>query len=286
MCVTLLKSVYDLEDTVTFDQSNYNYGLVTITSNLFINGTYVLIKSFLYNNPWFKGDIIILYENNYSPLTEHNKNFLDYNISYSIKFKEVNYDNYSTLINQALALPNFKSRLCSSYYTLEILALINSYDKLLYIDSDSVIEGDLQPVFNLDSPIVATPAGGGQKDIRIKQAKKFNGAFILLNQSSYVDFYQLYKSAVGFEDLTQIDYSLADQPILNYLLWDYVYLIHKRFNLGKRIIKDKKLFTKNYINFEKPIKVIHFSGEKPWFNNKTENNYKRAEKIWHKHNDI
>ena len=72
-----------------------NIALVIIGDNNVIENNYcgVVIKSFLYNNSWFDGDIIFFEDNSFNKISEDNKKKLR-NLYHKIIFKYINFSKY------------------------------------------------------------------------------------------------------------------------------------------------------------------------------------------------
>lgn len=256
------------------DLNNKKLAIYTICNDSFTEGARVMVHSFLRNNPWFKGEIVVLYNNKYSGLLKSNMLKIEalYN---NITFKHVDESGYENLIN------DFKKngkrnknqlRLIPSLFTFEIFEEVKNYDTLVYLDSDMLITGDISETFNLPYEMVVTP-DAGIYDIS-SNYQTFNGGFMVLNNLSYKNQYR--NKLISFSRKMK-NMGLADQTIMNAFFKGPLYSLDSNYNCLKRCFPDSKF--KSYSN---NIKIIHYVGAKPWNENKMgiESTYKNLEKMW------
>lgn len=271
--INLLDKVNDLPS---------NIGLCTICDNNFVIGAMNMIYSFLKNNAWFNGNISIIYNVDYSPLSDDNMKMLT-SLYNKIVFINVNSKPYEQLIKKFIKSgkrhPNIL-RFIPSLFTFEIFEEVANYDTLLYLDADMTVINDLKELYLYDDEIIVTP-DTCVYDLT-KRADVFNGGFMVLKNSvknySYRD--KLIQHAINMNN-----FILADQTIMNdYFNVSKLKMIDSRYNCLKRCYNDK-----NFSNFDKNIAVIHYVGTKPWHDESVkigfESNYKKIESIWHKYNN-
>lgn len=251
-----------------------NICLCTICDDKFIPGLIVMLKSFIENNLWFNQKIIILYNKQYSNISD--SNMLSIKILYdNIEFKEVNSSDYDQLINKFKinARGNKKVlRLIPSLFTFEIFDIVKDYDTLLYLDSDMIILDDISEVFKLKDPMVVTPDAGNYDTKRSYYT--FNGGFMVLKKEiSQLNYKQ---KLIDYADKMKI-MVLADQTIMNSFFKKSLPSLDSRYNCLKRCYPDNK-----FNRFDSSIKIIHYVGDKPWYKNKKgiELRYNKIEKIW------
>ena len=115
------------------------YVLVTVCSPEFFLGTKVLIQSFLKENSWYEGEIIVINDG----LTSYQKNELEerFNVSFVEIGAGLN-DKITHLIKVFPHFHHFKSR----FYSLECFSFQN-YDKILFCDSDLLCTGDIRRLY-------------------------------------------------------------------------------------------------------------------------------------------
>lgn len=118
--------------------------LVTIANNPFLPAAQVMIKSFLIHNSWFDGSIRILHSNKLSPLSEDSMKKIS-EVDSRIEFFPVNENRYSS-IDMSSAL---NERFRVSYFTLEAFKF-SGYDRVLFIDADILVLGDLKSLVERD----------------------------------------------------------------------------------------------------------------------------------------
>jgi lipopolysaccharide biosynthesis glycosyltransferase len=248
--------------------------LCTIANDKFVNGLIVTISSFLEHNN-FDGDIIIFVNEQYSKISDENKNFISKKINHKINYREIDQTNYIELIDYFKIKADGNDsmlRLIPSIFTFDCFDLCGDYDQVLYLDSDMLIRSDIMGLFTIsDSGIYVTPALlNYQPNIRYGE---FNGGFLFLNKIGV----NSKKNELINTGLRMNEIKLLDQPILNKVLYNEVIYLSCDYNCGKRMFSD---FTFNLFNNN--VKIIHYVGAKPWDLNKIgfESNYNFIEKLW------
>ena len=250
--------------------------ICTICNDEFSIGAQTMIYSFLENNNWFTGDIIIFHNSDYSKLSLENIELLS-RLYKNIIFKEVKTSDYSSLIDKFNKSNNSK-RFIPSLFTFEAFELAAEYDRTLYLDSDMVILKNISELFSISTEISVTP-DSGKYDLR-KKYNTFNGGFLLIDSVTYPKQYK--KKLLDFS-LTCTDMRLADQSIMNDFFKNKVHYLDSRYNCLKRCFPDN-----NFKSFDKNIKIVHYVGAKPWVNKESrpphENNYTSIEQLWKNYN--
>jgi lipopolysaccharide biosynthesis glycosyltransferase len=260
------------------------YALTTILNNPFADHFYVFINSFLENNPWFNGDLIIMYSDELSPLSDEKINELQLFYRKTIFKKIDTTGHYNDVINL------FKSKISKNFHrfvpsvlTIETFNLID-YDKVLYLDSDMLVVNSLRDLYLIDHDIAVTRDTSSYiRKAIIKKAGSddvlLNGGFLLLS-GSFMRSAQHVKNMLNlFPKLTNPKF--LDQSLLNEYFKDFdVLFLSSDYNLLKRCFDDTK--AAELSNSLKDIKVIHYVGEKPWNikQKEFEKNYKAIEKLW------
>ena len=246
--------------------------LCTVCNDLFINGTKVLLYSFLVNNSWFNQDIIIFYSNHYSSLSDNYKNEL-MEIYDKIIFMEVNEHQYFQVISNFKKMPGTNPRFIPSLFTFESFDLASTYDKILYLDSDMLVRSDVSELFSLDCALAVTP--DSSRYTPSTSYERFNGGFILIDGKLTRD--KNYKRGLIELASSSNNLALADQTVMNSYFKKSVTYLSSQYNCLKRCFPDQ-----NFKNFDPAIKIIHYVGAKPWQNNfhPSEKKYSNLEKIW------
>ncbi len=155
----------------------------------------------------------------------------------------------------------------TTYYRLFVSNLFPDYEKMIYIDSDTIVLGDVSELYNIeigdniiagctDESVVVTPVFREyvEKVIGVDSYEKyFNAGMIVINLKEY-------KKQKMFEKFLKLndDYYFAvaqDQDLLNVLCKDKVFYLDLGWN--KMPIKDE--------NYQK-LNIVHFNhGFKPWY---------------------
>ncbi len=248
----------------------------TVTNDPFIIGTEILIYSFFKHNPWFDGDFIILHSKSLSAISEENKKRLQK--IHRVVFREVKEKDYQGVINNFKDKPGMHQRIWPSLYTFETFAM-SEYDRVVFLDSDMLITGDMKGAFTSDHHFCVTPDCRipETEPIRvIKKNKTFNGGFLSLGK----DYLQGKHKKGLIKYAEQINPKQAvyfDQSIMNEYFKDFdVMFLSSKFNTLKRAFEDSKRTNIG------DTRNIHYVGEKPW-NEKVkawERHYRSVEKLW------
>ena len=131
------------------------YCVCTMVNDKFARGCEVMLYSFLSNNSWFDGDVVVICgkEGSPMPLSEDSKERIG-NIYHKTIFKEYEYSDFFDIINkvQNFALAGTESLL----YKFPVFEM-EEYDRILFLDSDLLIIGDIKELFDNDAPFTACP---------------------------------------------------------------------------------------------------------------------------------
>lgn len=126
--------------------------LLTITDDGFIDGTEMLVFSFLRHNPWFEGRILVLAG---GPLGEASKARL--RALAKVEFIAPGADLDARVASLTQAIPALK-RAGPRFASLEAFGLVE-FERVVYIDSDAFVTGDLSSLFLDPRPLLASPDG-------------------------------------------------------------------------------------------------------------------------------
>lgn len=177
-----------------------------------------------------------------------------------------------------------------TYYRLVLPELLQKYDKILYLDSDMVVETDVAELYATDITgyLVAAcrdadtvgmyngfePKRKEYTDNVLKLKKPFEyfqAGVLLMNLKAFREQYDV-KGLLEFA--AEKEWQLLDQDILNKLCEDKVKYVDMSWNVmvdykGIRINKIIRLapqwLTRPYMEARKTPKIIHYAGpEKPW----------------------
>lgn len=248
--------------------------IVTIVNDSFVKGAQVMIKSFLDTNSWFEGDIIVCHSFNRSPLSAANMKKLAALYPKTI-FRNINESDYAD-INTKNAM---NARFVVSYYTLEAFR-ITGYDRVLFLDSDMIILGDLTNLIKRECFV------GIENTLSIYSTNKECGG---KNPISYINggVFSIPKGLLGersFNELLEVakpGHKKADQDTINKWILERkfsYYVINNRYNFMVRAPWKQNRPVSDIQKDE--VRILHYAGKhKPWANNPN-SPYAAWEKIW------
>lgn len=126
---------------------NKEFCLYTLFDDNYFECGSNLIFSFLSNNSWFNGDIVVICDDGlYCNLSKTNRKKLK-KIYNNISFLEVNHNNYMQIFDYLLNNNICEKKFLSCFYKYEIFKK-TGYKKKVYLDSDIIINGDIKELFN------------------------------------------------------------------------------------------------------------------------------------------
>lgn len=255
--------------------SGLDIALYTIVcNNGFIDGTRVMIHSFIKNNQWFTGKIVILCDSKISEISPDQR--LDITKIYeNVEFREIDSSVYSKMIDHfKKQATNAQLRFIPSFYTFEIFDSIKNHDFIIYLDSDMLVLGDVSELFSTNYPILVSPDAG---EFRIgSKYSMFNGGLLVLKRDSYE---MRYREKLINHALSMKSMPLADQSVMNSFFTDQVMMLNSNYNCLKRCFPDNK-----FNQFKSGIKIVHYVGSKPWdiYKSNFESRYQKIEHLWKK----
>ena len=185
------------------------------------------------------------------------------NDNFEISFDDVT--EYLTSISDKLPLRDYYSK--TTYYRLFIAEMFPEYDKAIYIDSDTVVQGDISELYNIDIDDAYVGACHEQamlqedvygtyveKVVGVPRYNFFNAGMLVINcdrfrirfvLDKFIEYLHMYNFVV-----TQ------DEDYLNLICKDHVYWLDQRWN------------TEIFGKLGYPIseaKIIHYiMTNKPW----------------------
>ena len=235
--------------------------MFTILSRDFIIGYKIFMKSFLYNNPWFDLDLIIL---DIDLIEEHRT--VCRNVYPNIIFRKPNYAVY-----RETNFSNTHPKLQNTFYFLDAFCQYD-YDKIISVDVDMIVLGSLLPVFMDTGDGISGCKGYSRRKDRIVNQMNA-GLFVIgkefLNEKTYMDLIEISKA--GF--------SMPEQKTMNIYFDGRIDWIPKVYNCEKRMIN-----TRKYRKLLSGMVVLHFVGLKPWQNHSgctpNEKGYEVYENMW------
>lgn len=184
------------------------------------------------------------------------------NEDFTIEFVDVK--DYLISINDKLPLRDYYSK--TTYYRLFIAEMFPQYQKAIYIDSDTVVLGDVYELFSNDlsdnyvggcheQAMVQVETYGEyvEKVVGVDRNKFFNAGLILIN----CDKFREQKILDQFIELLHV-YNFVvtqDEDYLNLICKDHVLFIDQGWNVevfGTLPVKDEEIKLLHYIMVSKP----------------------------------
>jgi lipopolysaccharide biosynthesis glycosyltransferase len=237
--------------------------LVTLLDDGFYVGFEVFLKSFLAFNPWFSDDFVVIDVG----LSEKTREKMREKYPKMVFFTP-KYENYSAVNMKITA-----ERLKKTYYTLDVFDL--PYDRIVFMDMDMLILGDLREIFNFAGHIGGVRAYNRNADIL--QGGINTGLFVVnsefLNEKTYKRLLEIARPG----------HNMPDQTVINEAFKGQISELRKVFNVEKRMIN-----TRRFKNVIEEMRVLHFVGEKPWQKHAPgtlEAGYEPFEKLWREWRD-
>ena len=294
---TLFKNVNEIKEVKPAYEEN-NISVALAANDVFVPYTATLIQSIVDNSKNINNyDIIILTqdisEGNKSRINQIIKGFNNFSIRYLDPTRLI--EGYDFFVRGHFGL--------QTYYRLVLPELISDYDKIIYLDSDMIVNADIADLYNTDvngylvaacyDPDTAGLYNGYEKDKKLfmdtimkldSPYDYFQAGTLVLNLKEFRNTYSMeyiLKFAVSQK------WQLLDQDILNCLCKGRVKYIDMSWNVmvdfGCIRIKDiislaPQWQYKMYMESRKNPKIIHYAGpEKPW----TSPEQDMAEIFWH-----
>jgi lipopolysaccharide biosynthesis glycosyltransferase len=205
--------------------------LMTVSSPEFLLGTRVMLHSFLEQNSWFVGEIIVLH----SRLRISDIALLEGQFA-KLSCKRADAQLAKALDALVASFPHLEKRR-DRFLSLDIL-LEDRAGPSLFLDSDMLIRGDLSSLTDNDATLVACRDATMLRGLRRVlatmeesegQGSSFNAGVMLL-QSSSPDLAEATLARLTPENWAAIRSDHTDQAVWNVLFADQVQLVDSRFN--------------------------------------------------------
>gem|GEM_PF-5499739 len=202
-----------------------------------------------------------------SDLSDENKSVLK---NLESLFKNCSFEFYKvdkTLFNEEwLKIPHIS---VETYYRYLLPQILTNVDKVLYLDADIIVNGDISPLKDFDmSDYIAAGAKdffiekiGYKKNLGIPAEKEYiNAGVLLLNlnqmrKESTTDLLMKYTTELS----DKIEYQ--DQDVINVALQNRILLLNIIYNFASSNVRGESEKTKHAV-------IIHYNGpRKPWREN-------------------
>ncbi len=182
-----------------------------------------------------------------------------------INFEDVT--DYLRSISKKLPIRDYYSN--TTYFRLFIAEMFPEYDKAIYIDSDTVVQGDISEMFNLDigeayvgachdTVFINIPPYGeySEKVMGISRYNMFNAGILLINCDRFRLCYVLDKF-IHF--LHEYDFVVTqDEDYLNLICKDHVYWMDQRWNTLLTTRLTYPIEEANIIHYNMACKPWHY----------------------------
>lgn len=167
----------------------------------------------------------------------------------------------------------------ATYYRLRIPWILAKYDKVIYIDGDTIIKGNVKDLYDIEIGEALVAGFPIAAHANLDQVKKWyghteceaedyiNAGVLVVNSRKWREM-DLYKN---FEEHLNRKYTFQDQDILNIVCKGQKYYLPARYNLSplhsEESVRTKDISDKHkallYEAIASPC-IIHFAGSKPW----------------------
>ena len=159
----------------------------------------------------------------------------------------------------------------ASYYRLFIPYVFNNLDKIIYLDADTLITGNIDELWNIDPDYIAACKDHTDKLINnLFIPNAVNAGVLNMNLKSLREMHIIKIANKITSSLFPDEFAWwHDQSVLNYLFQNKINLIHPKFNFFIRTWTKEPYIQKP--NFEP--KILHIIGKGKWNNPNMKNMY-------------
>lgn len=148
----------------------------------------------------------------------------------------------------------------ATYYRFFIPKILGEYDKVLYLDCDILINGDVGKLYDVDmgdNILAGNRMLGDDAQVR----NYFNAGILLFNVKEYLKNGICEKCVQYIADNQDLKY--PDEQALNAVCFGKVAFLSFKYNFQTWYCTTKELLEKTRIKRIKDITIIHYSS-KPW----------------------
>ena len=140
--------------------------------------------------------------------------------------------------------------LSATYFKLDIFAF-TEYDRIVFIDSDVLVLGDISELFSFSKGDMGACSTYRRKTDSLEGT--INSGVMVLNKPVINN--GVYDSLV---EEAQKGFSLPDQETINNIIGPRIVRLDKKYNMEKRMYKSKKFNWKDAV-------ILHYVSHKPWY---------------------
>ena len=265
-----------------------NIAVVLSANNYYVPYVATVLSSILTNSSAKYNYDILLMNKDINPHEQKKlKSIIEDKSNFSLRF-----------INVSRFEESFKSLFLRGHFTIEtwfrllLPEILPDYDKVLYLDSDLVVNADIAELYNtnIDKYLLAAchdadtaglyngfePKKKNYMDNILKIAKPydyFQAGVILFNLA---EFRKQLKTDETLKFAASYEWELLDQDVLNYLAQEKVKFVDMAWNvmydwnyirIKKIVSRAPKYLQDEYMTAHANPKIIHYAGpDKPWNN--------------------
>lgn len=265
-----------------------NIAVVLSANNYYVPYVATVLSSILTNSSAKYNYDILLMNKDINPHEQKKlKSIIEDKSNFSLRF-----------INVSRFEESFRSLFLRGHFTIEtwfrllLPEILPDYDKVLYLDSDLVVNADIAELYNtnIDKYLLAAchdadtaglyngfePKKKNYMDNILKIAKPydyFQAGVILFNLA---EFRKQLKTDETLKFAASYEWELLDQDVLNYLAQEKVKFVDMAWNvmydwnyirIKKIVSRAPKYLQDEYITAHANPKIIHYAGpDKPWNN--------------------
>lgn len=179
-------------------------------------------------------------------------------------------------------LGRLSSKIQTMLYRLLIPELLPQYEKVLYLDCDIIVLGDVAELYQYDisnNIFGAGYDGFGEtwikhyKDFGLDAEHTFNSGVLLINRKRFMEERVKEKCFGMLEEDPSVDfgkrkYELPDQDVLNIVCYKKVFHFPLNWNFPAMHLDERftptELQIDRFNEAKKDIKILHYAGEKPF----------------------
>jgi len=244
-------------DDITSDRMpTSTVAFASYVDNNYLAGFEVLVKSLMLNNPWVDQDFLILYDDLTSESIARIAALYP-----KFVFRKVDGSRYS-----AYAKGDQTNYLVEkAYYILDAFR-VRDYDRLVTLDVDMVVLGDIRHLVDTDAAFGAVP-----QHFDSRGNWRINSGVMTFDRRVMNDDFVARMDAIG--NAGAYDLERHDQGILSAVLDGDYHRLSSEYNLVKRAVK-------HGTHPPEGTRILHFTGStKPWTGGEV--GYALAEQHWH-----
>lgn len=249
-----------------------SYCLLTISDDGFVAGTEMLIFSFLRNNPWFRGRILVLCDGSLGDASRARLARLG-----PLEFIRPGRDLEQRVAALAAVIPELRAA-GPRFASLEAFGL-DRFERVVYIDSDAFVTGDLSALFFDAHPLLACGDGSHYDELlgdaaaaRIANRRRYGAELshcfntgVLSIGPAMLDRSLRDRLVADIDPATWADVETlgwTDQLILNRRFAGRATLLDGRYNYMP--VLEAKIRRAHRLHFH-DARIVHMAGRyKPW----------------------